>query len=379
MGKTVKIVIGAGYGDEGKGLTTDYLVSNSPKPIVIRFNGGHQAGHTVRLDDKQHTFANFGSGTFRGAPTYWSQYCTVDPVGLYNEYRVLGELGVTPKLFINADCPVVTPYDKIKNIRDEQENQHGSCGVGFGTTLQREEGHFHLKAMDLMFPKVLKQKLKLIREYYGYQYDEMEREFLEMAADCVLNPNMMITNTINREEYDTFIFEGAQGLLLDQEIGFFPNVTRSYTSRKNVYKVMRDLYLNYEEELYYVTRAYQTRHGNGFMTNENVMIQVNNEDETNKTNKYQGEFRIAPFDGELFGYAITKDQVINGPMVANLVITCLDQVAENVTYIVKDGELVTTPTEDFIKALNHNFIKEVYVSTSPMAKNVVKVSEREFA
>ena len=132
-------VIGLGFGDEGKGTTTEYLCSQFSNPLVIRFSGGHQAGHTVVHDDVSHIFSNFGSGTLSGYPTYWSKYCTVYPFALLNELEILLEKGITPKLFIDPQCPITTPYDKEYNQLSEKKNKHGSCGVGYSATIEREK------------------------------------------------------------------------------------------------------------------------------------------------------------------------------------------------------------------------------------------------
>ena len=130
-----KAVIGLGFGDEGKGFTTDYLCSQHPNSLVVRFNGGHQAGHTVVYNGLRHVFSNFGSGTLRGCPTYWSEHCTVDPIGVLNELIVLRDNGVTPKLYIDAECPITTPFDIHNNRKVEDSNSHGSCGVGRKTSI----------------------------------------------------------------------------------------------------------------------------------------------------------------------------------------------------------------------------------------------------
>lgn len=102
MSKKIYVVIGLGYGDEGKGLSTDYLCLKSDKPLVVRFNGGHQAGHTVVLpNEKMHIFACFGSGTLRGIPTYWSKFCTLSPTVLLAEYKELIAIGTNPILYVN--------------------------------------------------------------------------------------------------------------------------------------------------------------------------------------------------------------------------------------------------------------------------------------
>ena len=74
-----RVVIGSNFGDEGKGLTVDYLCHQGAG-VVVRFNGGAQAGHTVCLDRLRHVFSHFGSGTLRGVPTYLSQFFIVNPI-----------------------------------------------------------------------------------------------------------------------------------------------------------------------------------------------------------------------------------------------------------------------------------------------------------
>src|SRR5574343_932195 len=106
----IKACIGLGFGDEGKGITVDYLASQSPDSLVVRYSGGQQAGHTVCLNGIRHVFSNFGSGSLRGLPTYWSEHCTVDPVGIMNELNILTEQGINPILYIDGNAPVTTPY-----------------------------------------------------------------------------------------------------------------------------------------------------------------------------------------------------------------------------------------------------------------------------
>lgn len=111
----ISLVIGALYGDEGKGSFVNYLCSQAKNPLVVRFSGGHQVGHTVVIGDKHHIFSNFGSGTLQGTPTYWSEFCTVSPTGILKEGNVLRKLGVEPKLILNANAMVTTPFDILQN------------------------------------------------------------------------------------------------------------------------------------------------------------------------------------------------------------------------------------------------------------------------
>src|SRR5260370_26170356 len=112
-GRRAQAVIGAGYGDEGKGLLTDALAAEvGPDTLVVRYNGGAQAGHTVQAPDgRRHVFHHVGSGSFVGAPTYLSRYFVVNPLFFAGEVAELAAVGLTPKNCIHPDARVTTPYD----------------------------------------------------------------------------------------------------------------------------------------------------------------------------------------------------------------------------------------------------------------------------
>lgn len=332
------IVVGLGFGDEGKGVVTASLVRDAYKPMVIRFNGGHQAGHTVVKDGHRHVFSSFGSGTLHGAPTYWSSFCTVYPTALVNEYKALSQFN--PQLFIDPLCPITTPYDVISN---QITCKHGSVGVGFGETIRRQENHFCLYAKDLKYPNVLDFKLDNIKSYYGLiGYNDKRNEFLSDVS------KMLSIVTIGKPGFDgDLILEGAQGILLDQRFGFFPYVTRSNTTSQNAHSLIPK---GYFADVHLVTRAYQTRHGLGPMTNEDQSINlINNENETNKTNKYQGDFRVSKLDTDMINYAIECENSVSS-LPKNIVMTCVDQVHDIPELITKypilyndspEGNLVT--------------------------------------
>jgi adenylosuccinate synthase len=373
-----KVVIGLGFGDEGKGIFTDYLCSHSPNSLVIRFSGGHQAGHTVVTDTTRHVFSNFGSGTLRGIPTYWSKYCTVEPIGLVKELKILQEKGVKPTLFIDEKCPITTPYEIFSNHEWEASNCHGSCGVGFGKTIEREENHFSLTFGDLFYPKVFKEKLRLIeKEYYNYDIEDKKHldyffegchQLVEYYLNCAyINKSYKIP--LNFKEY---IFEGSQGLLLDQHFGFFPNVTRSNTGCKNIVEILGSSEFI---ELFLVTRAYQTRHGNGFMTNIDIPHNIlRDKNETNVENKYQGKFRRSLLDVSLLEYGINKDEYIRNSYYKNLVITCLDHIINEYRFTYKDKIICCNNENDFVaKIANILNIKNVYISKSNNSKNIYKI------
>lgn len=353
-------VIGIGFGDEGKGKVVSHLCSQSPDSLVVRYSGGQQAGHHVVLrDGRDHVFSNFGCGTLHGNDTYWSQYCTVDPIGILNELDVLMEKGIVPTLFINKDCPITTPYEKVHNKKVDKLSGHGSCGVGVGQTIQRQEDHFSIKVRDLFYPSILRIKLQLLSSYYSFTVTGID-DFLCACNELTQATPIVCVDNIPME-YDSIIFEGSQGLLLDQDIGFFPHVTRGNTGTENITK------MGFSPDIFLVTRAYQTRHGNGPMTNENLPFNISlNPYEQNFDHTFQGKFRCTLLDLDLLKYAIDNDIGLRNKNKISLVITCMDLIANNYC-LTEDSKIFTFSTEHkFVdKIINSLKIESVYLSHDP--------------
>jgi adenylosuccinate synthase len=328
----ISVILGLGYGDEGKGVAVNYLCSQANKPLVVRFSGGHQVGHTVVHNKIKHIFSNFGSGTLQGVPTYWSEHCTINPAAVLKEGDSLREKGIQPTMYINANAMVTTPYDIYSNQKSEKGKKHGSVGVGFGSTIQRNEDHYCLFVRDLKYPAIFDAKLKNIAEkYYNFNPDSKVIEEFKKACQALLI-YYDIVNSINDiiERYDNLIFEGSQGILLDMDYGFYPNVTRSNTTSENAWDIIGRLSINlgYSVSTYYITRAYQTRHGNGFMSYESSELDyiIDNPNETNTNNKFQGKFRRGNLDLEMLKYALDCDGYHNNCDAKYLFMTCLDQI-----------------------------------------------------
>ena len=364
-------VIGLGFGDEGKGLTTNYLCLLNPKALVVRYSGGQQAGHTVVLDGKRHVFSNFGSGSLNGNSTYWSKYCTVDPFGIYNEMQLLLKAGITPTLYIDAKCPITTPLDKNYNQMSIGEDmRNGTCGVGVGTTLAREEKFHSILFQDLFFPSVLDIKLDLLaKNYYPNRLRVQEQiDVFKHCVNYIVNcPTIHISGGFP-QNFKNVIFEGSQGLLLDQHYGFFPHVTRSNTGSTNIREML------FCPEIWCITRAYQTRHGNGPMTNQDIKHKIElNPLETNVFNNFQGEFKVSLLDLDLLEYGIKKDNFISLNK-HNLVITCLDQIQNDLRFTYK-GQIIQSLNElEFVNKINAILgFQNVYISTYDESHLITKI------
>lgn len=329
-----KIILGLGFGDEGKGLVTAYHAAHRTDSIVIRFSGGHQAGHTVVWGRQRHVFSSFGSGTLAGRPTFWSRYCTFDPVAFWRELQALQKLGTRPVFYLDALAPVTTPYDVSANRQRETQNRHGSCGMGVGATYARTEGPHKLLAGDLLNRDALRWRLAGVRQYYEQQrvglgnWEETEQLFCHAITEIL--PFVKVVNAkrfFQEQRFSDYIFEGSQGILLDMDHGYFPHVTRSSTTSRQALEMIQTHDLP-DPEIFYVTRAYQTRHGNGPMTNEHLSLALYPTPlETNQYNEWQGHQRRAVLDIDQLEHALRIDDNYSNRLPKHLVVTCLDQLA----------------------------------------------------
>lgn len=349
------IVLGLQYGDEGKGLITSSLSNRND--LVVRFSGGHQAGHTVNKDGIRHIFSNFGSGTLNGAHTYWSEYCTFYPPAFRREELSLkNDCHVKPIFFIHPLAMVTTPFDIDHNRKQEEGNQHGSVGVGFGTTIARHtETPYKLFAIDLANENIMHHKLLQIAKYYGVENPEKQIRDFEFKVDAIQIEMHIKTlpEIIKEYQYSNIVFEGSQGILLDMDFGYFPHVTRSNTTSKNAMQIIKENGLP-APDLWYVMRSYATRHGNGPMPYESKEICF--EDKTNMSHAYQGEFRQGHHQTYNLSHALKLDSIFSGNDYTkkNLAITCLNQ-TENM--ILMNGRPVTV--REFLDRLGRKFNKVV--------------------
>ena len=328
-----KIVVGLQFGDEGKGITTDFLCSqhNPGDTMVVRYCGGHQAGHTVHYNGISHVFSSFGSGTLRGFPTYISEHCLVYPNALMTELEVLRNKGVEPTFYIHPMAKLVTPYDIAVGRARETELDHGSTGWGIGATMDRNnKHHYKLFAVDMLHPKMLRQKLDNIRSLYNMSDSHSRDKEADEAADRMvkhakfLERKLMYYSILRTQK--NLIFEGAQGIMLDMDHGVFPNVTYAHTTSRNATEMCDKLRIARQDvEVYYVTRCYQTRHGYGWMSNNDPIELINNGTETNKHNQWQKDFKIGEIDYNLLDYALSVDMNYSSKTTSNLVVTCMDQ------------------------------------------------------
>ncbi|MBY4632876.1 adenylosuccinate synthetase [Rhizobium croatiense] len=362
MSIQAKAVIGALYGDEGKGLMVDRLAAVTPGAVVVRSNGGAQAGHTV-VDPAgiRHVFHHVGSGSFAGAATHFSRFFVAHPMLFLDELAALNERGAKPQTSSDPRALITTPFDVLINQAVELARgtaRHGSCGLGFGETIERNlHPELALSTKDLFRPD-LHALLVSIRDGWvpgrlaALGITALPEELAAVLADDITIAGFEadcaayldhVTLWPDRRlcERGTVIFEAAQGLCLDQNRGAFPHVTRSNTGLANIRAIAAEAGVT-ELDAVYATRCYTTRHGAGPLKGEVPTLRgVNVVDPTNAPNEWQGSLRLAPLDLFMLRKAIADDLTSDRGGIAvkaGLAVTCLDQTEDG--FAVTDQEEV---------------------------------------
>lgn len=345
----IALVLGLGFGDESKGKTTDVLCREATGPaVVIRFSGGPQAGHNVVTPDgRHHTFRQFGAGTFAGASTYLSRHMLVNPITLEREAAALYLKGVRDPLellFVDREALVTSIYHVAANRLAETlrgKDRHGSCGMGIGECIEDslEYPKMALKIGDLEDKSILRKKLAFSRGLKLSRFADFDLPHDDPDWAAILDPDVehqveryhalsQQFPIVDRDwmrhlvgQPGNLVFEGAQGVLLDQDYGFHPHTTWSKTTFENALELLDEAgFDSAQARRIGVTRAYATRHGAGPLPTEDTSGMYAG-DRDNVTNEFQEGFRVGAFDAVLARYA---RRVIG--RLDELVVTNLDKV-----------------------------------------------------
>jgi adenylosuccinate synthase len=331
--KTIHLVAGLAFGDEGKGATVDYLCRAHNADLVVRYNGGPQAAHNVVLSDgTHHTFAQFGSGSLiPGVRTHLSRFMLINPTAMILEHEHLLKLGITAmnRTTIDEECVIVTPYHRAVNRILEHSRgplAHGSCGMGVGRARQDqlENGDKVLFAGDLKDRKLTEAKLHAMRLRSIEAILPIAEPAPKAEVDLLCNPASVEWILDSYKEWNQLaivvksnhlrhlfkgnedvVFEGAQGVLLDETHGTAPYNTWTDTTYGNALKLIAETnHSRHKVRRIGCLRAYFTRHGNGPFPTEDPWIGTKIREPHNGTGAYQGPFRYGHFDLDLATYAL---------------------------------------------------------------------------
>ncbi len=375
----IAAVIGKNFGDEGKGLAVDDFCGRVPCCLVVKHNGGAQAGHTVCFGGRRFVFHQLSSGSFRGADTYWASTFYPDLYKLRSEIREFTEAAGESKagIFASKDTAVTIIDDVILNMALETsrgEARHGSCGMGINEADLRTKAGFgitfgDLRSMnaeslaarlqeirrDYVIPRFLREIPTLSPSYAGTLESEEYEELLKNEA-VLYNAAAEMTEALRFVEIvedeaaflkkrENIIFESGQGLLLDSENKeFAPHVTASRTGLHNVGILLKKAGLKLTEACY-VSRTYVTRHGAGPLPCEATREELGvGSDLTNVENAWQGSIRYGKHESmERFLSSVSEDlneyERLSGfrPEKVSLYLTHLNET--NSRILMEDGEV----------------------------------------
>jgi adenylosuccinate synthase len=387
--RTSVLVIDLAFGDCGKGTIVDFLARRHDRCTVVRFNGGPQAGHNVvTRDGRHHTFSQFGAGSFvPSARTFLSRFMLIEPYALLNEAQHLDSLGVPDvmgRLTIDGRCAVITPAHQAANRLRELargEGAYGTCGMGVGETVQDTLEHpdVILHARDLSNRGKVRAKLQAACELKAAQLrDVVDRarcgaavtgaqsesqghgqastlahatrtllsptwidaaadNYAELARHVTIADEHSATDTLRDEP--ALIFEGAQGVLLDENVGFHPHTTWSTTTFANADALLDEAGRDGPRTRLGVIRSYFTRHGAGPLVTEDPSLAPGLPEPHNTATGWQGQFRVGVFDAVAARYALAAAGGADA-----LAVTQLDRIANLppqlcTGYVVDHGEL----------------------------------------
>lgn len=245
------IVLGAQWGDEGKGKMTDYLAEEAD--VVVRFQGGNNAGHTVEVGDKQYKLHLIPSGIlYDDKVNVIGNGVVVDPQALFEEISYLEGLGakITPeKLIISDRAHLIMPYHKVLDKLKEKargKNDIGTTGKGIGPCYTDKFERCGIRVCDLLHEEVFEEKLRenvkmkndMITKVLGGEALDVEKiladykEYAKKLRPFVKDTSVEVFDAIKSDK--NVLFEGAQGMLLDIDYGTYPYVTSSNTTSGGV-------------------------------------------------------------------------------------------------------------------------------------------------
>ncbi|GAA3586639.1 adenylosuccinate synthase [Gibbsiella greigii] len=388
MGKNV-VVLGTQWGDEGKGKVVDLLTERAK--YVVRYQGGHNAGHTLVINGEKTVLHLIPSGILReNVTSIIGNGVVLAPDALMKEMKELEARGipVRERLLLSEACPLILPYHvALDNAREKARGEKaiGTTGRGIGPAYEDKVARRGLRVGDLFDKATFATKLKDIIDYHNFQlvnYYKVDAVDYQKTLDEVLAIADILTAMVvdvselldsARKRGDLIMFEGAQGTLLDIDHGTYPYVTSSNTTAGGV-ATGSGLGPRYVDYVLGIVKAYSTRVGAGPFptelfdeTGEYLCKQGNEYGATTGRRRRTGwldavAVRRAVQINSLSGFCLTKLDVLDG----------LKEVKICVGYRMPDGrEMETTP----LAAEGWEGIEPIYESLPGWSESTFGVKE----
>ena len=273
---SVTVLVGSQWGDEGKGKVVDIL--SEEYKIVARYQGGANAGHTIRIGEKEFILHLIPSGILREDVTcVIGNGVVLDPEALINEMEFLRSqsINIEGRLYISHNAHLIMPYHKLlDSIKEEGENKIGTTGKGIGPCYNDKYARRGIRIVDLLNKDELIKKIKLnLKEKNALLKNVYHRE--ELDADKIIEEYLRFDELIDPYVKDTalflnkaadagenILFEGAQGALLDVDFGTYPYVTSSNPTAGGA-SIGTGLPPTKIDKIFGIVKAYTTRVGLG--------------------------------------------------------------------------------------------------------------------
>ena len=269
-------IIGTQWGDEGKGKIVDWFSSKAH--AVVRFQGGNNAGHTIKIKEKEFKLNLLPSGIIRGKTCIIGNGVILDPLALRDEISKLVDLGIeiNPKNLQIAEniCLILPLHKDLDGINEESRGKEniGTTKKGIGPAYEDKIGRRSIRLCDLSDKNLLMKKIENLSSFhslklnhYGKNFDKEELlNQLMSVYDDIGKFTFPIWQTINDlgKKNKTILFEGAQGALLDIDFGTYPYVTSSNTSSGQIF-AGTGFGIKNNHRVFGITKAYTTRVGSG--------------------------------------------------------------------------------------------------------------------
>ncbi|XGI84309.1 adenylosuccinate synthase [Halorutilales archaeon Cl-col2-1] len=361
MGAGVTIV-GSQLGDEGKGKITDLYGESAD--VIVRFQGGDNAGHTVVADGEEFKLHLVPSGVIRGKTAVVGNGCVVNPSVLLEEIEELRSKGVDPDLYLAERAHIIMPYHRVLDGMEEDakgDMAAGTTGRGIGPCYEDKVGRRGVRALDLLNPDRLREKLEyvvprkraVVEDVYGleagdeFDVDKIYEEYVEYGEeleDRIINASEVINRSL--DDGDDVLFEGAQGTSLDIDHGIYPYLTSSNTTVGGAC-TGSGVGATRLDETVGVMKAYLSRVGTGPLPTElendvgDHLVEVGNEYGTTTGRRR----RVGWFDLPMVRHASRINDFTGGVITSIDVLDGLDEVKVCEAYDL-DGERVETIPAD---------------------------------
>ena len=366
-------VIGTQWGDEGKGKIVDWLSSKAD--VVVRFQGGNNAGHTIVIENKTFKLNLLPSGIIRGKKCIIGNGVVLDPWALIDEIKNLESQGINineNNLLIAENTCLILPIHKIIDEINELARGNeviGTTKKGIGPAYEDKVGRRSIRLCDLESEKLLKKKINDLIKYHNSRLKEYKKkinvnklleDLLRISAFLkkFSSPVWKLLNDFG-EKNNFILFEGAQGALLDLDFGTYPYVTSSNTSSGQIFSGT-GFGIKKNHRVFGITKAYTTRVGSGpFPTELNNSVGKHLRDKGLEFGTVtKRKRRCGWFDANL----VRQSVKISG--ITDIVLTKLDVLDELETIKICTGYTLDEKIYDYLpfNELSQSLIKPIYVT-----------------